>query len=113
MRSAQMFAAGFLEGALTAPQIWLQWQNVDAWILGQFTDGVIPPSFQPFFETQDAWSRAQVAENTTSTLWQLTGLILSQFDGLRAGYAAVAPPAQAISDFCEHDQAMLLCRGAG
>ena len=94
-----MFAAGFLEGALTAPQIWLQWENVNAWILSNFKGGVMPPSFQAFFDTQDSWSRAQVLSNASSSLWQLTGAILSQFDGLRAGYAAVAPANEAMTKF--------------
>lgn len=96
--STLLFAAGFLEGALTAPQIWLQWKNVDAWILGQFKGGVLPAAIVDFFAAQDKWSREQVATNATAPLWQLTGLILSQFDGLRAGYAAVAPAAEALTD---------------
>lgn len=94
-----MYAAGFLEGALTAPQIWLQWQNLDAWILTQFKNGIMPPSIPAFFASQDAWSRAQVANNKSSALWQLTGLIISQFDGLRAGYSAVAPASEPMTEF--------------
>jgi hypothetical protein len=99
--SALLYAAGFLEGALTAPQIWLQWQNIDAWILSQFKGGVVPAPVVEFFSTQDKWSREQVATNASAPLWQLTGLILSQFDGLRAGYAAVAPASEAMTDLGE------------
>jgi hypothetical protein len=95
--SDQMYAAGFLEGALTQPRIWQQYFNVHSYITGHFTNATIPQKFQDFFTTQDAWARAQVATNGSSPVWQGVKLILAQFDGLVAGYAAVAPPQQALS----------------
>jgi len=89
--AVQTGAAGFLEGALTAERISSHWINVGAWIRSQFKSGTVPASFQTFFETQDAWSRANVKANATSPIWRATGLITAQFDGLVAGYAAVAP----------------------
>lgn len=50
--TAQMYAAGYLEGALTASRIGEHYANVHAWIADQFTGNVIPPKFQTFFETQ-------------------------------------------------------------
>jgi hypothetical protein len=93
----QMYAAGYLEGALTAPRIWQQYFNVHSYIAGHFVNGTIPPKFQAFFATQDTWARANVATNRSSDVWQGIGLILAQFDGLVAGYAAVAPAGQALS----------------
>ena len=92
----QTFAAGFLEGALTQPQIYLHSINMLAWIAGNFGGKPPPPEYEAFFTAQDAWARGNVASNAT-VRWQGMGLILSQFDGLRAGYAAVAPPDQALS----------------
>ena len=70
--------------------IFQQFTNVNAWIVSNFKGGVIPPAFQAFFNTQDAWTRANVKSNT-SALWAGVGAIVAQFDGLVAGYASVAP----------------------
>ena len=94
----QLFAGGFLEGALTAPQIYLHSINMLAWIAGNFGGAPPPPAYKAFFDAQDAWSRAQVAANA-SLRWQGMGLILAQFDGLRAGYAAVAPADQQLTEY--------------
>lgn len=94
----QMYAAGFLEGALTADQIWLHSINIRAWIAGNFGGKPPPQKYADFFNAQDAWSRAQVAANS-SLRWKGMGLLLGQFDGLRAGYAAVAPAGQAVDEY--------------
>ena len=96
--AAQMFAAGFLEGALTQERIYSHTQNAMAWIESQFKGGAIPANVQAFFVTQDAWARAQVASNN-SDHWVAMGGILSQFDGMVAGYAATAPANQTLSLF--------------
>ena len=96
--TAQMFAAGFLEGALTQARVYEQYYNVHSYIAGHFTNNTIPQKFQDFFTAQDAWARQQVAANT-SDLWKAHGLILSQFDGLVAGYQATAPADQALTVF--------------
>ena len=89
--AVQMYAAGYLEASLTAARISSHYTNVGAWIRGQFKGGVIPQAFQDFFNTQDAWARANVASNTSSPVWRATGLVTAQLDGLVAGYAAIAP----------------------
>ena len=73
--TTQMFAAGFLEAALTRSRIWSHANNTLAWISSQFKGGVIPPVVEAFFTTQDAWTRAQVAANA-SARWQATGAVL-------------------------------------
>ena len=88
--SAQLFAAGYLEGALTQARIAQQYFNVHEWLLTNFAGGTIPAAYQAFFNTQDAWARANVASNT-SQHWAAVGIVLSHLDGLQAGYNAVAP----------------------
>lgn len=97
--TVQMYAAGYLEGVFTQPRIFQQNANVDTWISGQFSNGTIPPAIQQFYATQDAWARAQVVSNAESIFWRGISAILAQFDGLVAGYASVAPAAQALSVF--------------
>jgi hypothetical protein len=82
--TTQMYAAGFLEAALTQERIWTHTNNVFAWITSQFKGGVIPDNVKAFFVSQDAWTRQQIATNT-SDHWVGMGSILSQFDGLVAG----------------------------
>jgi hypothetical protein len=96
--TVQMFAAGYLEAALTHPRIWSHANNTLAWISSQFKGGVIPPVVKTFFTTQDAWTRAQIASNT-SAYWKGMSAILSQFDGMVAGYTALAPSDQTLSLF--------------
>ena len=94
----QMHAAGFLEAALTRPRIWSHANNTLAWIASQFKGGVIPPVVERFFVAQDAWTRAQIAANT-SDRWVGMHSILSQFDGLVDGYQTLAPANETLSLF--------------
>lgn len=90
--STQGFGAGYVEAALTALVIKPHWDNMQAWLLSNFANGTIPPVYQQFFNTQDAWARAGVAANgSVDPKWAAVGVLLAQFDGLVAGYAAVAP----------------------
>ena len=88
--TAQTYAAGFLEGALTQSRILQQYHNVHTWILSNFGSGGIPYSFLEFFTTQNAWTRSNVATNTSAE-WAAVGVVVSHLDGLMAGYAATAP----------------------
>ena len=92
--TTQMFGAGYVEGALTQARIAQQFYNVNEWLMTE-VGNPIPAEFQTFFVTQDAWTRAQVAANS-SPQWTAVGLVLAQFDGLMAGYAAVAPAGAAL-----------------
>ena len=94
----QMFGAGYVEAALTRARIWSHANNTLAWIASQFKGGVIPANVVAFFGKQDAWARANVASNK-SAAWVATGSILAQFDGLAAGYAALAPAGEELSVF--------------
>jgi hypothetical protein len=86
----QMYAAGYVEGALTAARIYQHYVNTTAWLVKNFKGGSIPPAFVEWFATQDQWARQNVASNTSSAIWRSVGLVLSQFDGLVAGYNSVA-----------------------
>ena len=69
-----------------------------AWISSQFKGGVIPQNVKDFFAAQDAWTRAQIASNA-SDHWVGMGSILAQFDGMVAGYTALAPANETLSLF--------------
>lgn len=94
----QTFGAGCVEGALTSDAIWEHHNNMQAWLIRQFPNsgGVIPAMYEQFFASQDAYARANAASNTSQP-WAALNLILNQFDGLAAGYAATAPAANALS----------------
>jgi len=56
----------------------------------------IPQVYQDFFTKQEAWGRQQVQVNSSDPRWAAIGLLYGQFDGLQAGYAAVAPVSAAL-----------------
>ncbi|KAI2666912.1 Phospholipase B-like 1 [Labeo rohita] len=77
-----MFLAGYLEGFLTAPQIFDHYTNMYPQLINNPKTLV---AVKRFMSKQDDWSRQQVKRNTTDPLWIHTGLILAQLDGLQAG----------------------------
>jgi hypothetical protein len=52
--------------------------------------GYVAPEIQEFFTAQDLWTRKQVEAHQNCSYWQFVGGILSQMDGLVAGYRASA-----------------------
>lgn len=50
--------------------------------------GYVAPEIQAFFTAQDIWARKQVQAHKNSSYWQFVGDVLSQMDGLVAGYRA-------------------------
>ncbi|EDQ90028.1 uncharacterized protein MONBRDRAFT_20946 [Monosiga brevicollis MX1] len=48
----------------------------------------IPEPLLKFLAAQFNWTRSQVAANQDDVFWQQVGLIMAQYDGLRAGYGA-------------------------
>lgn len=97
--TVQMYAAGYLEAALTRERIYSHAQNTLAWIRSQFKGGVIPQNVQAFFVTQDTWMRSQITSNPAADYWIGMGSIVSQFDGMVAGYTALAPANETLSVF--------------
>ncbi len=84
--ATKMYAAGYVEGALTAPNIYNTWLN---YMFGWFGANIttVPDQYADFVKQQIKFLRTQVSSNQTSSYWQEVGLILSQFDGLVQGYA--------------------------
>lgn len=97
--AVQMFAAGYLEGALTAPAIYDYYRN----IIGLMYGDVAPrrmAAFRRWFAEQDAWTRAQVERaGGADPFWRHVGLLLAQFDGLLAGYNAHTTPDRQLTAF--------------
>ncbi|CAE7786125.1 Plbd1, partial [Symbiodinium sp. KB8] len=61
--------------------------------------GSLPTVFEEWFAKQDSWARQQVAAHPHDSYWQHVDTVLHQLDGLVAGYAAVAPPSEALTRF--------------
>jgi len=81
----QMFAAGYLEGAITAGHIYEMKGNMEEYFFA-------PPDYNPpstllnFFSAQDQWTYAQIAARPTDPFWHQVGNLMAQFDGLIQGY---------------------------
>lgn len=79
------FLAGYLEGFLTGSQMSDHHANLYPQLI---TEPEVLQAVQTFLSQQDSWSRQQVKLNrSTDALWDHTGFILSQMDGLQAGAA--------------------------
>ncbi|XP_017571527.1 phospholipase B-like 1 [Pygocentrus nattereri] len=79
------FLAGYLEGFLTARQMYDHFTNMYPQII---TEQKVLLAVKKFMTKQDEWARQQVKLNKSSDpLWSHTGLILAQMDGLQAGVA--------------------------
>lgn len=88
--SVAMYAAGFLEGIFTARQIWQHYQNVKLFFIKKGEEE-IEARFRKFFASQDQWIRVMITKYGTSDIyWRHVSYVLSQFDGLYAGYKATA-----------------------
>ncbi|XP_043929904.1 phospholipase B-like 1 isoform X2 [Protopterus annectens] len=80
----KMYLAGFLEGFLTAPQMFDHHANIYPHIIrsNKTLEGV-----KDFIKKQDQWTREQVKIFKKSPLWRHVGYVISQLDGLFAGAA--------------------------
>ncbi|XP_010790306.1 phospholipase B-like 1, partial [Notothenia coriiceps] len=79
------FLAGYLEGYLTAGQMFSHYSNMYPQFLKD--EKVLNP-LKRFLSKQDQWSREQVRlRRHSDPLWKHLGLILAQLDGLQAGAA--------------------------
>ncbi|KXJ12225.1 phospholipase B-like 1 [Exaiptasia diaphana] len=86
-----MFAAGYLEGALTAKRINDHYQNVFG-IFFKSNQSALYNKVINFFQKQDDWMRTMISRNSgNSSLWRQMGNILAQYDGLVSGYQAHPP----------------------
>ncbi|ELR11152.1 phospholipase blike protein g, putative [Acanthamoeba castellanii str. Neff] len=93
----QMFAAGYVEGFLTAKQISDWYTNYDA---NQFHTKPVSDGLRNYLTQQLSWARAMSEKmKHTSDYWMHVSLILQQFDGLVAGYQASLLPHRNLSSF--------------
>jgi hypothetical protein len=95
-----MYAAGYLEGALSQTAIWHAYQNM----YGQFFMlGKPPPKkFTDWMDEHMQWLAAQVKEGSATpgpehAYWVAVGAVLAQLRGVSAGYTSAAPSGQAMS----------------
>ena len=85
----QMYAAGYLEGALTSNLTYVFWTNLLAGY--HWTDNKAPYCIAEYFRNNDKYLRTMVNKATENrAFWDYLGLVLYQFDGLSAGYNASA-----------------------
>ena len=70
--NAQTFAAGYLEGYLTAETIHQHYANMMCQV---DCSGAVPPELKQFFAEQDLWTRQQVQKNPDSPYWNYVGTI--------------------------------------
>ncbi|XP_058477316.1 phospholipase B-like 1 [Solea solea] len=79
------FLAGYLEGYLTAGQMFTHYSNMYPQLIKD--ENVLNP-LTKFLSSQDQWAREQVKlRRNHDPLWKHLGLILAQLDGLHAGAA--------------------------
>lgn len=92
-----MFAAGYLEGYLSAKRIYNHYKNMYLELSAR-TYPKFLNELREFFIKQDIWTRKQIEANPTCPMWRHIGYVMAQFDGLMAGYRAVKTR-PVISDF--------------
>ena len=79
----QHHAAGVLEGALTAAQIYPTYLNNNGFT---FHGNDAPPKVVAFMAQQDAWTRAQIkGADPSDTFWSHVAALTAQFDGMVEG----------------------------
>ncbi|XP_034508832.1 phospholipase B-like 1, partial [Ailuropoda melanoleuca] len=79
-----MFAAGYLEGYLTALDMHNHFTNLFPHLIKK--DSVLE-AVKDFLWKQDVWTRAQTGAQKEDPLWRHTGYITAQLDGLYQGAA--------------------------
>ncbi|XP_060101295.1 phospholipase B-like 1 [Heteronotia binoei] len=77
-----MYAAGFLEGYLTASHISDHVVNLYPQL---FKNVIIRKKVEDFMGKQDQWTREQIKNNPDDSFWRHTGYIIAQLDGLYMG----------------------------
>lgn len=87
----QAFAAGFVEGFLTAPHIRTTAINIYPTFFGNASTP--PRAVSDFLNTQEDWSREMISKNkAVDPFWAQVGFIFQQLDGLVAGYQQSSSP---------------------
>jgi hypothetical protein len=81
----QMFAAGYIEGLLTADRIYAASLNTRCQLE---CDGSIPENLRAFVASNEAWVLQQVRDHPLDPTWMMMGSIYAQYQGLISGYRA-------------------------
>ena len=94
--SEQVYAAGYLEGALTTERIFQS--KVNTWA-STFANNTCPQAAYDWVNKQNAWitTQAAAAPPANQAYWQQVLNAYSQVQGIADGYASVAQPSQAIT----------------
>ncbi|XP_004713854.1 phospholipase B-like 1 [Echinops telfairi] len=77
-----MFAAGFLEGYLTAPQMYDHFTNLYPQMI---KNASIMDKVQSFMQKQDQWTQENIKAHRNDPFWRHTGYVMAQLDGLILG----------------------------
>ncbi|GIL42922.1 hypothetical protein Vafri_750 [Volvox africanus] len=86
----QAYAAGFLEGYLTAARIYDHHYNLKQYFVGMLNVSESLELSVNWLERQEVWVNEQIRAAPEDPYWQLLGLVQAQFDGLVGGYKARA-----------------------
>ncbi|KAL2100693.1 hypothetical protein ACEWY4_002454 [Coilia grayii] len=78
------FLAGYLEGFLTADQIYDNYNNMYPQLIKDLKTLTL---VKDFMNKQDTWTRQQVKLNKDNPFWRHVGFLVAQTDGLQAGVA--------------------------
>ncbi|KAL4658050.1 phospholipase B-like 1 [Arapaima gigas] len=79
------FLAGYLEGYLTAKQMFSHYDNMYPQVI---RDPKVLTPLKDFMSKQNLWTRDQIKQKKNSDpLWQHVGFVVAQMDGLEAGAA--------------------------
>eukprot|EP00128_Syssomonas_multiformis_P006089 Colp12_sorted_trinity150504_noHs@9576 len=90
----QSYAAGYLEGALTANRIYENHQSMSAF---WFKNSSIGDIYVKFVEEQEKWMAKKIAHKSKkSAFWRQVSYVSEQFEGLVDGYNA----------HCDQDKAL-------
>uniref|UniRef100_U3FA79 Phospholipase B-like n=1 Tax=Micrurus fulvius TaxID=8637 RepID=U3FA79_MICFL len=77
-----MYAAGFLEGYLTASRMSDHVANMYHQLI---KDVIVEQKVKDFMQKQDEWTRQQIKNNKDDPFWRNAGYIIAQLDGLYMG----------------------------
>uniref|UniRef100_A0A4X1V6H5 Phospholipase B-like n=1 Tax=Sus scrofa TaxID=9823 RepID=A0A4X1V6H5_PIG len=77
-----MFAAGYLEGYLTAPHIYDHFTNLYPQLIKKSS---VLDKVQDFLRKQDQWTRDNIKNYKNDPFWRHTGYVMAQMDGLYVG----------------------------
>jgi hypothetical protein len=90
----QSYAAGFLEGVLTAKRI--AQHKINCWSIF-FQKTAYDPMAQ-FFKDQYTWLKSEVNKNSQDPYWKHVSFVLAQLEGLSAGYNSVSSSSMSLVD---------------